>query len=923
MTTATATLGTLRDAEKNALTGGRSFFTGKGKPKEEPSQKNTFKNLRRRGAIVTILAFLFGGGLFLANSNSLLINAFSSRFSEVTDIQHASASVRSVRLLSFYLNNTGATATIFPGVKRYTHMSEDFIQRLADQGITIEGTGSNKTLTYTRTAANGSTEVISGITANDFNKVYHENANLRNAYNNAKYNRAGLYYDNTAMKVLGTKLGITRNTLKDFQQTNDAAADQKRYREILSEKLNGDTTEVRTSAYYEEERVNEDGETYIYRDKAESEITMTSGETDAEAATRKARELLADVGSSTVMIQKSQSALAAISYPCMIMRVGNMISMLVAANEIYKAINFFASNSESISKAMSGQGSTSAINETLNFLTTSVTTEVEDLGNVQITGTGEDMSGSSGTLVQTGAPVQANGMQVILSGASVDPQTTKNYSIERVAASTITALATSGITMNMCAGADLAGSVLSIGVEIISGGLSKVATNIAGRVIYGTLLAGTVTAVFSFLIPTIKRAVISDVVETAIGIPGGEMTALGGIEGNGQLARRGSGFAIASEEKAEAYNHVTNTVLALDAEVDRLNYSPFDITNPNTFFGSIAYSLLPVTTSSSISNISSLLKSTASSLSSLMGSVQASGEGSSLMTSYGDCNNLNSIGAAGNLYCTPILAMDTTLMDMSPDDPTYQQRIMESMEPGSCDENDGSGCKIDEHSDLAKYVSLCDGRDSPFGVADQNILTILQPTNPINAALYSFLVALPFVGDLMTLAESGADIENMDWAIGEKCGMTKNNAEWWNNYGRYYQRYVEDTRLLENVGAFTSDSGAATTNPITAYEEAYEAAHPTDNSYVGYLSRISGLTPTNVEVALTFIDYFQYLDEYDPTSRIALASNDLLHHDSAEVVAHAEQALGLHFDDAGEEATISVPTQHIIYADVRNRTYIS
>lgn len=912
MATAVATL---KNAELGAIRGVRSFYTGSGKSSEDKQPIKTTSKLKRRGAVITILLLFFGGAAFLASSNSFLIGAINNRFAEVTDVQHASAQARSMRLFNYYLNNTGATAKTWTGARRYTHMSKSFQDRLAKQGITIEGSGSNKTLTYTRTTSSGSTEVISGITASDFNKVYHENVNFRDAYNNARYNRAGLYYDDAASKVF-SKLGVTRNLFKDYKQTNDAETNHTNYNDTMSKKFNGDTTDIRTTAYYEEIRKDEDGNEYLYQGRADESTKAVTEGADIDAARGKANDFLAKVGASTVEIGN-----IGISIPCMVLRVGNMISMTVAANEIYQSINYFTGMTENISKTIAGHGNNSAINEVLNFLSTSDTTEVVDLDDVKVSGSGRDLHASSGTLKQTGSPLQSNGMQMVLANAKGNPKTTSNYSLERISKSSFLNLSSQGATMQGCAAADITGSILSIGVELMSGGLTKIASGIAGRVLYGTLLTTTITGFFGFLVPTIAESLFTNAFETATGIPAGEMFTKGAVATNSRLARSGSGLPVSSAKNAQAYNNLTNTVLALDAEVDRANFSPFDISNPNTFFGSIAYSLLPTTTSGNISTISSLMKSTASSLSSLMGSVNANGEGSSYMTTYGDCPNLDSIGVAGDIYCNPIVAADTSTLDISPDDEKYQQVIRDAMQPDSCNEEDGSGCKIDESSNLAKYITFCDGRDSPFGVADQNILSALQFTNEVSGTIISFLTSIPFVGDLISLAESGADLKNLDWGTGEKCGNTEQNHEWWESEGKYYSLYVGDMRLLENMGAFESDTQSASSqNPVTAYEEAYEAAHPTDNSYVGYLSRISGLTPENTETMLAYIDYFQYLNKYDPSSRIALATNSALHDDSHTALAQFEQS-SLKFTESDPAAPlVALAPKYITYADVRNRT---
>ena len=57
------------------------------------------------------------------------------------------------------------------------------------------------------------------------------------------------------------------------------------------------------------------------------------------------------------------------------------------------------------------------------------------------------------------------------------------------------------------------------------------------------------------------------------------------------------------------------------------------------------------------------------------------------------------------------------------------------------------------------------------------------------------------------------------------------------------------------------------TNPVIAYQERYEAAHPIDRSFKGTLSRISGLSMDDVAFLLEFIDYSNELAQYDPSTR--------------------------------------------------------
>lgn len=96
-----------------------------------------------------------------------------------------------------------------------------------------------------------------------------------------------------------------------------------------------------------------------------------------------------------------------------------------------------------------------------------------------------------------------------------------------------------------------------------------------------------------------------------------------------------------------------------------------------------------------------------------------------------------------------------------------------------------------------------------------------------------------------------------------------------------YQRFIEDRRLLENMGLVEKSS-------VTAFLEDYYEKHPLDNSYEGTLARRSGLTKETVIALLETAEKAVFLASYDPANyypvptskfeskeveRIALSSN--------------------------------------------------
>lgn len=928
----------LRGAEQNALSKKEpSYYTGKGgksKDTETTGRLNSKvrKKKRGRGAVLTIILMLAAGGTFLGTSNSLLAPAIEALFTAATDTQYASATLRSSHLMRFYLKGD-VTTTTWTGAKKYTHISNSFKNRLAKQGIEIEGTGSNKSLIFNQELPDGTIKTKT-ITADEFETDFLNDVEFRNAYTKAKRGRVATFFDNIANKLY-SKLGISRNLFANYKQTNDLDTDVDAYKDTMSPKFEGDSTAIKNTNKETEEVIkrDEDGkpipkydshgneipgeyETEIVEKNVTSNIPAKNEGSDMELARTKADSMISDIAD-TVSKVTSLGNIA-----CALVRMGNLISITVAANEIYQSINYFMGQVESISKMKAGYGDSSAINSVLNFMTTRTTTETTNLGQLSVDNIDtESPTATAGVLSQTGSPVEANGALMILAGNPPNKETTKVYSLERVMNSMKFAFSTSLASMATCAGVDIVNStaeaILTISAAIATGGLSTIFAGIFEKVIIGTAIGLAASTFFSFLIPTIAQTLFTNVFETATGIPAGELFAKGASASNTRLGRSGSGQSISSKSAALAYNQTNNTVLALDAELDRLNHSPFDTTNRNTFFGSIAYSLLPATIYTGTSTISSFLSTTARSLGSLVGRVSADGEGTSYMTTFGECPNLEEIGAVGDIYCNPVTTTDTTTINISPDDEAYQQAINSQMK--KCD-SDGN-CTIDNNSDLAKYITYCNGRNSPFGVVDQNILGALQPTSGLSN-VGTILNSIPLIGDIAGILDAGADLANLEWANGKKCGNTDENHDFWDNHGKYYQRYVEDMRLLENMGAF-EETGSK--NPVVAYEEAYEAEHPVDNTYIGYLSRISGLTPENTETMLAFVYYYDFVNNYDASTRIAMDGNTSDIKNGEEVVAEIMQNI-IYFEDkefieTPANNSIIANNQHIIYADIRNRSY--
>lgn len=863
------------------------------------------KNKKGIAVLIVILLILVGGGIFLGSSHLLLPAAFSTLITEATDTQHASNTARSNTLLSFMLKHDNITTTGWNGLARYKHMSNTLKTNFAKNGITVDGSGSSTVLKWKNDT----------IDADSFPNYYRNNPEFRDAYTKARHGRILGFFDNVAERV-SSSLGLSRNVLKNSQSTGDADADAENFNKLMLDQNQNSATSVNTGQVEdtEEPLFDDNGDPILNQDGSQATETVEKGVRETATQSSVGDSVDAETKASNYIssvVSSAQKATKFANAACMISKVGNMIAAVASATEIYQSIQIAMPFGESVSKMKAGYGSSSAINTAMNRLTTPEESTVEDYENY-------NGSGNIHATTTRKAAVQNPALLGVLSDQPINPKSVSNYSFERIGSALSSSLLISVGSMYVCEGVSAANAVVSIAVTITSLG-----TTIIGSVLLNAAISIGVniaaTAFLSFLVPTLAKIFFINPWLDAKGDSLGAVVMRGIAASNFKFGISGSSQSPSSKEAILAYNKVNNDIIALDAEVDRMNRSPFDITSKNTFLGSITYSLLPTTLSNSTSIINTLTRTTSKSLSSLISSAHAEGEGSSYTTTLGECSTLNSIGAEGDVFCNTIGTSDVSTINLSPDDEKYREVIEPQLncEGETCTIRDS---KIDcaaGHCELAKYIKYCDERKSPFGIVDTNILSELADLFSGNGVIAAIFGSIPIIGDVLDLLTAAAEAANMNWANGQNC--VNNGSEEWNNKYRYYQLFVQDNRLLDTISSDTH-------NPVTAYIDKYYAENPLDNSYSGYIARISGVAKEDVENLIAIAEYYQFLNNYDPSTRIAMTTENTTIQPAEDTIARFENAK-LNFSDKSEYKSnqeiflAKQSEQYIIYADIRNRSY--
>lgn len=466
-------------------------------------------------------------------------------------------------------------------------------------------------------------------------------------------------------------------------------------------------------------------------------------------------------------------------------------------------------------------------------------------------------------------PMEAQTSQALFSGTTVD---TSNESVKTVSFENLmSSLGTLTGNVNFTAQAFEACSYVKMGVaatnfvttilNFVPGlGQAVKAIHIVAKLVARISLGVAISAVTSFVVPKIVNQVFKNVAQNVATEWAGEDYFNAMYSGAGKWLggnyQTGGGSA-GSRETTLAYNRAKEAILAEEAELDRKSRSPFDLTSRNTFFGSIAYSLIPLATSSGIgSTIKSLGNLFMDSVTSVLPSASAIAE-TSLVTSFGECPIMNSVGAVCDPTGNPYYIDDLSTVDLTPAE--VEAKIIE-LDPNAFKGETSTGQKIiNPESNLGKTAAILDQRIATLGIADATAANILvqQPS--------SVVANIPLVGDIAQLISALGEAKNMPWISGA-AGVNSSSNPLWDEV-KYYQRYISDQRLLEVAGVTQKSS-------VTAMLEEYYEKNPLDNSREGIIARFAGMTKEQVIAVEDTLEAMTYIANYDPSTRIIFSQND-------------------------------------------------
>ena len=608
---------------------------------------------------------------------------------------------------------------------------------------------------------NGNSLVFRGetIAAGDFVNKIHSDAEFYNAFNNSTYNRAAYYYDESAEAVF-KKIGTSRNNYSsgsDFEQVVDKMVGT------------GNNINIDNVGLFERED-EKTKEKYWEYDTVGGGANSSGG--TSEFINKVAENSLAEDG------------LTATLYATDALNTADTIS------KEQKSSIFFMALMENISKMKAGEGNNAKINETMNFLYDERESSVVDVE------TGE-------VVTVKGSALNSPSLYAILAGSQIDKNKVVNYASDRVLK-----------TVENKVGVD------KVGAEVKDGNITSTSTKLRGMI--GRFLEffgeSADSEVLSSIEPTINSSMVENGFNSINGIYAGETLVEGAVNVGKALAKASGGTA-GDAEAIKSYARLNNTVLALDAEADRINKNPFDITSKNTFLGSIIYRLGVSMSGSKFGGVLNNMSATVGDIASAASKVfspasNAEDAGTQYLANFGECETLNSIGAVGSVGCSEIAGFDTSTLNDTFNDEGFINFVEENT---TLDE---SGVRtINKDSKLADFIKYNNERITPNGVMDGGILSSI-----VNGSSN-----LSFVSDIIAMVKIwlGVSDTEKNIAIGKSFVNSSSNPEW-ETY-KYAQRYVSLARATAALRQYDGDATAynnmkffeGSENPVVAFLNDY------------------------------------------------------------------------------------------------------
>ena len=727
-------------------------------------------------------------------------------------------------------------------------------------GAEVAGTGKYKNNSQGELSLRFNGEIIN---ADNFVAAVESSPTMYAAYSKALDISTRYYYSDEVNDVYNS-MGISRNPFAGWTSTGDAETDRKSFNQLLANALDV-KYDLDTSGDYKDWEEYEEPVKEIINGVEVITSYVTRRECEKQEWNYNSND---SVNSTDRLISKIELGSRSNAYGNEDENAAQLLNATIAAGEPYLSAAAFMAAVSSIEQAQVGNNG--PVNEMMNAFTTGTKVTYTDVN------TGKEKT-------DTRSIFETTNFTAAVANGSFSKEEANNFSLDRVFRAT--SLAKPSVISNTVVSMNGEESGLGFRMASDEGGDYECEKDPASGAL--TKSAG----IADLSLGKKSSEVFSSVV-------GGNRIIEGGAGISNTLNQHVLGAMPSDMTTILSYHDEVSEIIARQAEADRATRSPFDISSPNTFLGSLVRSLAATFIkgySSSEQTVINKLSSTVasllgSSLSSLGSGVMADDNQSAFTTLSGDCDTVNTVGVEGNLYCDAHRTISTVNMDYT--DAKWQSVLSDSFNA------DG---EIKEDSELGKFILSGTDREATFGVKSA---TICQRNKPGGLAgiirkITNFFRSL--IHGASELENECSDIEP-DVATGKNYTFSAKNSN--SDRVKLLSAYI----LHDRVSSFLSDEESN----VTAFRNKYYEEHPLDNSYEGILARRTGLSKNEIQIALNYGNELIKLALYNPAERYNFMAVFEPYHDNV---------LSFYRDTSNLALFFGLGIKEFEYQDIRNRSF--
>lgn len=539
-------------------------------------------------------------------------------------------------------------------------------------------------------------------------------------------------------------------------------------------------------------------------------------------------------------------------------RAAQLLNSAISAEEPYRAAATFVMVEEAIQQArIEGTG---PVNEVMGVMTKATEVTYTDVETNEL-------------VTEKKSPLETTNFVAAVSGGSYSKKEAANFSRDRVLKAT-----------------DIRDSEIINGTTVATDGHSR--SNIVLRIFSGSGTADS--EVLSRADSSVSIALEKKNSELLSSVVGGSRIIGGGSFFSDSISSEVLGAMASDAEEITEYNQEVGEVLERRMKADQVTLSPFDISSPYTFLGSMVHSFAMAMLKNSgnssadspiMSTVGAVADLTDNSVKGILGEVVADGENDSdFATMMGDCTTVKTAAnVEGDLYCTAHHTISTKYMKNTKKD--WENSIVGNS-------LDDSG-KIKEESDLGEFIALGMGREATVGVKSADVCERWRSLNgnPISNVITKVL----------GLYESCVGVED---GVGDGSKYTLSNENSNKDNIELYSGYV----LYDTVYSILSEKQSN----VAVFKEGYYSKYPKDNSAAGRIARISGMSKEEAGLALDHLDYLNTIATYQPSAKFKFGNLNSFEEKKSEIFKEKTLREGIYYAWCGRRE----------FADVRNRNFV-